>query len=646
MAVIEIAKIKVRRGQENVTGLPTLDSGEFGWAVDTQRLYIGNGTLAEGAPEVGNTRLLTEEDFNIFNQGTYLAQSKLTLARSASTGTTTLYLSTLTSVDQQSNGVWRELSGPGIQSGTTITNISTVSSFNAWPITISNTTTNAISSGTVLSLSYYASNSYSYLDNDHGQHRGNVPIYTDPSGEAYTYRNTFDKLNDFVTIFDFAGVNDGVTDNTDALQNAIDQLWLNSDRNTSRSRVALRIPAGTYIVNDTIYIPPYTTLIGEGQEKTIIKLMTNNRSLMQTCDPTSTPGNYIKFGGSGSVLTDNTTNIQLIGITFEWDEAFGGFGTSQVQPTKPMLRIDAALDSQIIDCKFRGYYFVGRTGITEAGTDFTALEIRGQGVISTKDLLIQNCTFDGFYYGIYSNYDIEDTVIVHNTFRNLGKGIVGAQAVSTPDRVGPLRTKIQNNKFINIEQEGIVFFNTSVHAYTSSMNNSFVEVGNNITGELSSGLKSAVIKFDSQGNTSIGDFFNRFDAVNAATAGGYFKELIIGNYYVDRPEINKKSMETGVRELSRFPIAVDTQAINVTYSLRRADGGASVSRKGNLLLNVSLVGANSTVAVTDNYSYTGPNNGLVEFSATADTVTNTISLLYTNAGPSTGSITYKYNQLT
>ena len=87
MAVIEIAKIKVRRGQENTTGLPTLDSGEFGWAVDTQRLYIGNGELAEGAPEVGVTRLLTEDDFNIFNQGTYLAQSKLTLARSASTGT-------------------------------------------------------------------------------------------------------------------------------------------------------------------------------------------------------------------------------------------------------------------------------------------------------------------------------------------------------------------------------------------------------------------------------------------------------------------------------------------------------------------------------------------------------------------------------
>ena len=41
MAVIEIAKIQVRRGQESVTGVPQLDPGELGWAEDTQHLYIG-----------------------------------------------------------------------------------------------------------------------------------------------------------------------------------------------------------------------------------------------------------------------------------------------------------------------------------------------------------------------------------------------------------------------------------------------------------------------------------------------------------------------------------------------------------------------------------------------------------------------------
>ena len=66
MAVVSISRIQVRRGQKNVgSGLPQLASGEFGWAVDSQELYIGNGSVAEGAPFVGNTKLLSETD-NLF----------------------------------------------------------------------------------------------------------------------------------------------------------------------------------------------------------------------------------------------------------------------------------------------------------------------------------------------------------------------------------------------------------------------------------------------------------------------------------------------------------------------------------------------------------------------------------------------------
>jgi hypothetical protein len=65
MAVIQISKIQVRRGlQEN---LPQLASGEMGWSVDERRLWIGNGTLVEGAPETGNTEILTSaRDYSSF----------------------------------------------------------------------------------------------------------------------------------------------------------------------------------------------------------------------------------------------------------------------------------------------------------------------------------------------------------------------------------------------------------------------------------------------------------------------------------------------------------------------------------------------------------------------------------------------------
>ena len=64
MSIVQISQIKHRRGlSENgpANGLQ-LASAELGWDIDTQRLYIGNGTLAEGAPQIGNTRILTTKD--------------------------------------------------------------------------------------------------------------------------------------------------------------------------------------------------------------------------------------------------------------------------------------------------------------------------------------------------------------------------------------------------------------------------------------------------------------------------------------------------------------------------------------------------------------------------------------------------------
>ena len=66
MAVVQISRIQIRRGQKNQgTGLPQLASGELGWAIDTRELFVGNGAVSEGAPEVGNTKVLTQYD-NIF----------------------------------------------------------------------------------------------------------------------------------------------------------------------------------------------------------------------------------------------------------------------------------------------------------------------------------------------------------------------------------------------------------------------------------------------------------------------------------------------------------------------------------------------------------------------------------------------------
>ena len=58
MAILQISRIQHRRGL--IENLPQLASGEIGWAIDQRRLFIGNGTIEEGAPTLGNTEILTE----------------------------------------------------------------------------------------------------------------------------------------------------------------------------------------------------------------------------------------------------------------------------------------------------------------------------------------------------------------------------------------------------------------------------------------------------------------------------------------------------------------------------------------------------------------------------------------------------------
>jgi hypothetical protein len=59
VAILQISRITQRKGLEQDLPQP-LAGAEFGWAVDQRKLYIGNGELAEGAPVVGNTEILTE----------------------------------------------------------------------------------------------------------------------------------------------------------------------------------------------------------------------------------------------------------------------------------------------------------------------------------------------------------------------------------------------------------------------------------------------------------------------------------------------------------------------------------------------------------------------------------------------------------
>ena len=92
MAIVQVSRITNRKGlAENV---PQLAGAELGWAIDQRRLFIGNGTLQEGAPIIGNTEVLTEysdvfSGRTQFSFGDYIvnAGTSATLVNNATTQT-------------------------------------------------------------------------------------------------------------------------------------------------------------------------------------------------------------------------------------------------------------------------------------------------------------------------------------------------------------------------------------------------------------------------------------------------------------------------------------------------------------------------------------------------------------------------------
>jgi hypothetical protein len=75
LAIVQISQITNRKGLNS--NLPQLAGAEFGWSTDTRQLYIGNGTLEDGAPVIGNTEILTEfsDILNFTTTYTYKGQA-------------------------------------------------------------------------------------------------------------------------------------------------------------------------------------------------------------------------------------------------------------------------------------------------------------------------------------------------------------------------------------------------------------------------------------------------------------------------------------------------------------------------------------------------------------------------------------------
>ena len=96
------------------------------------------------------------------------------------------------------------------------------------------------------------------------------------SGTGASARTVTSRFRDTISVKDFGAVGDGSTNDTTAIQNALNE--------GAGDGVSVYLPAGTYIVHDTIRIPSDTHFFGSG-EKSIIKMnkdIDNLITLVQT----------------------------------------------------------------------------------------------------------------------------------------------------------------------------------------------------------------------------------------------------------------------------------------------------------------------------------------------------------------------------
>ena len=489
MAVVSISRIQVRRGQKNVgSGLPQLASGEFGWAVDSQELYIGNGSVAEGSPFVGNTKLLSEAD-NLFEFA----------------------------------NTYQYKTGTNVQTGSTANN----------------------------------------------------PVL----------RTLQSRLDDRVSVRSFGVAGDG-TDQTVAIQRAIDQLYLNaSNKGTTQARVELIFEAGEYNLTNSIYLPPYTTIRGAGKDKTIINGISY---VFRTINDSSTPGVYAN--DSTSTTLNQARNISISGLTIN-------------ATTGPALVLTSCKDSVFKDLLIKGAYSLG--GTIDGESDGIRLDSLSSAVGSNNNMF-DNVIVEKFVTAIKSDDDIKNNTWTNCTFNTLWQGhafgLNSALSSEGPVKTGPIDNTVSNSKFNDIYTHAIHIKNGTDNI---SKNNRFYTVGNN--GGNASLAAHSIIKFESIKNNSHGDWFQRSEEL------GYTEEYKNGSVYV--PEVEGPSITTfntthkltigqsgEYSKLFRLP-ADTTKGYEIDYVYKSS--AVVASRSGTMTLIVDPV--NNTFNFSDDFNYTGNN---------------------------------------
>ena len=525
MAIVQVSRITNRKGlSEN---LPQLAGAEFGWVIDQRKLYIGNGTLAEGAPAVGNTEILTQYS-DILNLAT----------------------------------------------------------------------------------------SYTYK----GEHAGYTAQTGPTSGDPVT-QSLQAKLDNFASVLDFGATGDGVTDDTDAINRALYQLFCRETNTTVRR--SLYFPAGTYRVTQSIAVPPFAQLWGDGPDSAIIEMDVASDSsfgpyVMRTADSLQQTG--VNIGNNSATPPKQ---IVISGMTFTSVEDID------------LVLVDRAEQVSFNNVNFEGPLL--QSSLTSAADDLAGVRFDSTVAYTTKQIEFNNCKFSQLTYGINTDENIQGVTVQNSQFKTLYQAVVLGDG--TPVNGGPEGVRIVQNLFDAVAKQGIII---GAIAYNVSVYNIFLGVGNDFLG--AGNASAAIIDISGDNNVSIGDMFERSDADNliqpridlnnkACYALINGEEIEFGTYH--RLAGVSASLTIQASPTTIFTVnTASATAFNCIYQFK--DPLTNIIRFGTLrVVAQDSDDSAGTLAYVDDYSEDNPSAIVLDVVQSG----STISVRYT----STAAGTFKYS---
>ena len=255
----------------------------------------------------------------------------------------------------------------------------------------------------------------------------------------------------------------------------------------------------------------------------------------------------------------------------------------------------------------------GGKGVSIQTLDQGSLNANSNNIPYSENTQISDCDFTGLYTGIVGTSSIFKSVINNNTFRDSFQGIHLYTDSKVGTNNGPLSVQVTRNIFDTIYKSAIVVGNNpnNLPSNVVSSDNYYTQVGNGLeqpTKGFSDGNMDRaaypLIEFNSQGNISSNDYFNRAFIASTGTTSTYFfyNTLIKGAANIqDQAAKTVVALNNLQTKIVGFPITNSEQFIEIKYQLTNS----FLSRKGTVSINVrgSLDSANA-ISVSDNYVYT------------------------------------------